>query len=354
VTTVALITQSSTSSWLELGSQFCGIPKSIDGGDVTADVVTEPPGPDGIAHKHIGNVKYEDIVLAFGADMSPSVYDWIAATLSRTYSRKSGAIVTGDVKAVSRLEFTDALLHEITFPALDASSKDSGAIEIKLTPENTRTATPGGSISAIKSTDSLSKKWLVQNFRLQIDGLDVTRVDAIDALTINSDLVSNLVGAARDYQTESAGLNIPNVCFTIPESAAASLTAWHEDFVIKRSDAKKNGSLQFLAANSQDVLFTLTFHNLGIIKLKKVATDLGSIPRLRAEMFCEEIGFQYKGATTTSSGTSNGSAAATQNFSRPPLRGDYAIAGPIAGQTQPSPLPVGNAPNLGWPLRFRG
>jgi len=50
-------------------------------------------------------VRVEDIVLAFDADMSDSVYDWIASTLKRTYTRKDGAIVVGDMKGriISRL-----------------------------------------------------------------------------------------------------------------------------------------------------------------------------------------------------------------------------------------------------------
>jgi T4-like virus tail tube protein gp19 len=352
VTTVALITQSPTSNWLELDSKFCGFPKSIEGGDVYADVIPTPAGPDGIVRKHIANVNYEDIVLTCGADMSDSVYDWIAAMLNRTYTSKNGAIVVDDMTGRSRLEFVDALIHEITFPALDASSQDAAAIEIKLTSSHLRTVKNG---SELKAEIQSKKQWSVSNFRLQIDGLDLSRVIAIDALTISRDLPPDQIGIYREPQQHPVKLNLPNLAFTIAKSEAASLISWHEDFLINGHHLQtdeKSGSLQFLAANLQDVLFTLTLHNLGIFKLKKVAADLGSIPRLRAEVYCEEMGFEYKGATT-------GSTAATQNFSRPPLRGDYAqglakIAVPIAGQTQPPPLLVGNAPNLGWPLRFRG
>src|SRR5262249_9725903 len=239
--------------------------------------------------------------------------------------------------------------------------------QVKLAPEYTRTDNKSSAI--VKSSVSPETNWLVRNFRLQINGLDCTSVDSIDALTISIDQRADAVGDARDYAKEPTTLNIPNLSFAIPESAAASLIAWHEDFVIRgnnSSNAEKSGALQLLSSNLQDVLFTLTFHNLGIFSLKKVDADFESTPRLRAEMYCEQIGLKYKSATAlgtqssstnTSSGTSKGSINSTLKVVVPPLRGTYVqgltkMAGPITRQTQPSPTLV-NALDLGRPLRFR-
>jgi hypothetical protein len=349
-----------STSWLELDSTFCGFPKSIEGGDITADVAVFKPPEGGIPTKRIANVRYEDLMLAFGADMSDSLYDWIAATLSRTYTRKDAAIVVGDVKGreISRLEFTKALLREIKFPTLDASSKDAAAIEIKLASfDQVRTVKASGSLAGNILT---KKQWSVSDFRLQIDSLDCTGVDSIDALTISFDFGD--LGTSRAPQPPA--INVPNLSFTIPESAAASLIAWRDDFLINGHHLnadEKNGSLQFLTANLQDVIFTLTFHHLGIFSLKKVDTDGGSTTRLRAEMYCDEIGFEYSaqpGSTNTSSGTSDGLMDMTQNVRRPPLRGSYMqglakSASSVAGQTEPSRSVAANTPDLGWPLRFR-
>src|SRR4029077_2268654 len=120
-----------------------GFLNGFEGGDATGDVVIEAPGPDRIIHKHLAGVKYEDIALSFGADMSDSVYDWIAATLGGTDLPKDGAIVTADMvhpAGSSRLEFLGALIREITFPALDAGSTRAALIEIKFAPESTRSS----------------------------------------------------------------------------------------------------------------------------------------------------------------------------------------------------------------------
>jgi len=190
----------------------------MSGGDATADVITEKLGPDRVAHKHFAGVKYEDIVVTCGADMSKSFYDWIAAALNlnSAYSPKDGATVIADSsgRVTARLEFMHALIHEITFPALDASSTTPGVFQVKLTPEYTRTDNKSSAI--VKSSVSPETNWLVRNFRLQINGLDCTSVDSIDALTISIDQRADAVGDARDYAKEPTTLNIPNLSFTIP------------------------------------------------------------------------------------------------------------------------------------------
>jgi len=45
-------------------------------------VVVEEVGKDGIARKHLGAVKYEDIRFTCGADMADSFYDWLQQTFS--------------------------------------------------------------------------------------------------------------------------------------------------------------------------------------------------------------------------------------------------------------------------------
>src|SRR5205085_12259577 len=88
---------------------------------------------------------------------------------------KDGAIVTADAgfNEVARLSFFKALLTEIDFPALDASSKDAAKMTIKLQPETTRIQKATGSSTSVRqSTSAPQKKWLAAKFRLNIDGLD--------------------------------------------------------------------------------------------------------------------------------------------------------------------------------------
>jgi hypothetical protein len=357
---------------LELDSQIAGLLTDFEGGDATADVIPEKPDPGGIVHKHIAGVKYEDITVRFGADMSDAVYDWIAAMLGQTDRPKNGAIVALDAnfRATSRLNFFNARLREITFPALDAGSQEPGVIEVKLAPEFTRFMKASDPISAIERK---SQKWLLSNFSLQIDGPNQGGVVRIDALTISRALASDAAVSVLK-ETRPGALNIPNVVFTVAESDADWLRAWHTDFVINGNNltgSEKSGTLQFLQPNLKDALFTLALRNLGIFKLAPEKVGGQAPPRLRAEMYCEQIDFQYAHAPaesvqtgdTGSSGQSPGpSPDAPTTGGKPPLRGNFAggLAAALSSNSAtapqippPPPGPAINARDPGRPLKFR-
>jgi phage tail-like protein len=279
---------------------------SAEGGGATADVVTEKLGVDHHHRKHIGGVKYEDISVAMGTGMSKGVYEWIKASFDHNYARKNGAVITCNYnyKEMSRLTFNNALITEIAMPALDAASKDAAKVTLKLSPEYTRvTQSLGGGPSVAggkyKTDPKVQKKWLPANFKLEIDGLDCTRVSKVEAITLKQKVVQNAVGEMRDYEMEPAYLEIPNLVVTLAESHSEAWAKWHEDFVIKGNngdDAEKGGRLTFLTPNLKEELFTLTFSHLGIFKITadKVESGAEGIRRLKAEMYCEEMKFEYK------------------------------------------------------------
>jgi hypothetical protein len=100
---------------------------------------------------------------------------------------------------VSRLTFTNALITEIGFPALDAASKDAAKMTIKLSPEYTRyTVTSSGEVIP-KPDSQAQKKWLSSNFRLRIDGLaaDTREVIKLEALVFKQKFVEHPIGESR-------------------------------------------------------------------------------------------------------------------------------------------------------------
>jgi phage tail-like protein len=292
---------------LEVDGIMAGWVQSVEGGQATADVVNEKVGPDHIVHKHISNVKYEDISLNCGTGMSRGLYEWIKASFDHNYQRKNGAIIAADFnfKELSRMTWYHGLISEIGFPALDAASKDAAKMNIKLTPETTRTTTSQGGGASIVGKYSLGqgqqKKWLPSNFRLKIDGTDTTRVNKIEALVVKQKNVENPVGELRDYEKEPAHLEIPNLVITLAESHSQEFYMWHEDFVIRGNNgqsAERQGTLEYLTPDLNTVLFTLTFYNLGVFKLTPEKVEAGSenIRRVKVEMYCENIRFDYNQA----------------------------------------------------------
>ena len=88
---------------------------------------------------------------------------------------------------------------------------------------------------------------------------------------------------------------MPNLAVTLPEADAESFFAWHEEFVINGSNGEKNGTLDYLAPNLGQTLFTIQFENLGIFRLTPEKVEAGSeqIRRVKAEMYCEAMTFSF-------------------------------------------------------------
>ncbi len=84
-------------------------------------------------------------------------------------------------------EFHDALITEVTIPKLDAASKEPGYLDVTLTTEGTETKSDTGPIQPAVNTKQ--KPWTTANFRLEIDGVDCTRVNKIDSFTVKQQIV---------------------------------------------------------------------------------------------------------------------------------------------------------------------
>lgn len=294
-------TFASSNFFLNLDGKPCGFLKSVEGGTASAEVVQEKVGPDRFSKKHLAGIKYEPLVLEIDLSMAKSIYDWISDSWARKYARHDGSILIGDAnfKVQSEMDFFDALISETTIPAMDASSKDAARMTVKIAPEYTRFKKGSGKISG-KFPKSVQKRWLPSNFRLEIDGLDCTKVSKIEAFTVKQNISTDPVGEERDYNKEPTSIEFPNLTITLPESKAQTWLDWHEDFVIKGNngdDKEKNGTLIFLATDLKKELARVNFSHLGIFRLTPDKYEAGSenIRRVKAELYCEEMRFDYKG-----------------------------------------------------------
>lgn len=282
------------SYFLNLDNVKCGFLKSVDGGSAYADVINEQIGPSAFTRKHIGQPKYEDFSLRIGFSMSKAVYDWISASWNMSYMRKNGSIQAadyrGDVK--TQREFFNALITETGIPACDGASKEPGYLTLKFAPEYTRYSPKvGGSLGAF--TSKQQKSWLPSNFRLEIDGLDCTRVNKIDAFTVKQTVATGDIGDARDYLREPGKLEFPNLKITLSQASSQSWLDWFEDFVISGNngnDKEKNGSLVFLSHDLKTEFARITFSNIGIFKFEEHdQSNSDTVPRVSAHLYVEQM-----------------------------------------------------------------
>jgi phage tail-like protein len=289
--------------YFTLDGAKCGWVKSVEGGAITADVIEEKLGPSYFTKKHLGNVKYEDIKMEVGMSMTQNVYKWIESSWNQDYQRRSGSIIATDhnLKSQTERHFYQALISETTVPAMDGASKEPCYMTLSIAPEWSRVLKGSGTAVA-ELGGSEQKFWSASNFRLEIDGLDCSRVNKIDAFTIKQAFKEDEIGDARDYAKEPGSLTFPNLKISLSTATAETWTKWHEEFVIKGNNTEnfeKNGALIFLSPNRETELARIEFFNLGIFKCSKDANKAAAdtIDRTSAELYCERMQFKYSSAT---------------------------------------------------------
>jgi hypothetical protein len=277
---------------LEIDGQFAGWIESVEGGGASGNA--------GAGQRRGGGERFESMRVNCGAGMSRNFYDWIQATFERRFTRKSGMVIVCDYdgREKTRMEWSNAAITEVGFPACDAASKDPATMSITFSPETIREQTiPGGgrAYPAVnRSGQGMQKKWLPSNFRLQITGLEAacTRVNKIEAIVVRQ-------GASGGYQAlgGAGGLQGSNLVVTLPEVDAAAFSKWHEGFVKGSAgrESEKNGTLTYLAPDLRDALFTLTFRGLAISRVTwgKIQSGGENIPRATAEMIYQGLGFAH-------------------------------------------------------------
>jgi phage tail-like protein len=296
------------------GGKNIGMLKAAQGGQIYGEPVAEPSGGATYQKKHIGNVKYADITMQMGIGMPTAFYQWIADSWNNGATRKNGAIILADqnFNAIRELDFTQALISEVGFPALDASSKDAAYMTLKLAPQSTVNGKPRGTLSSIGGTKQ--KAWLVSNFRLQLGSLDTQGVSKIDSFTIKqsmaqpstdvgdvSELDPVLVVSVPAYNVDPGVVDFPNLRVTLTEASAATWMAWYEDFIRNGNnsdDYEKNGSISFLEPSNKTELGRIDLFNVGIFNLtdeRPFDPAADQIRRFVAELYVERMQFAFPG-----------------------------------------------------------
>ena len=285
---------------LVLDGQVVGILPSVESGFISGVIATQQlSSGQPILKKHLATIQYEDIIIKCGSGMNPSMYQWIQATLTNEPLTRGGTILKLDqnFQVVEEMVFQDAWITEVGFPAFDTSSPQPAYITLKITPQHT--FFQNGSGSQISSPQiGHGQQWLTSNFRLNIQGLEnaCAHVTRIEPLIWTRTLTGGGAGGFRNRSLPTPGAaETPNLVITLPDSQAGPFREWFYNFVIQgqASDSdEKPGMLEFLAHNLQQVLFTVSFGNLGIFRMSPVPQSTTSTASLvKVEMYCETMNF---------------------------------------------------------------
>jgi hypothetical protein len=283
-------------SMLELDGAQVGALKSVDGGEIVAEVVVEPQEP--FAKKHLGGVRYEELVLGLDLGTAASVFNWIAESWNGQAKPRDGAVVETDAKLApqGRREFRHALITETTIPTLDAASKAPAQLTVKLAPEEITRKKAGG--AAGQRAGAKQKQWLASNFRLELDGLETKTVSKIDAFTVKQTVAGDDVGDVRISRREPGKLEFPNLRVTFGQASLQSWSDWFEDFVVKgenTDDKEKNGAIVFLDATLKQELGRIELKNVGIFALRRQPST-EQVARVTAELYVESMELKWSAA----------------------------------------------------------
>jgi hypothetical protein len=281
--------------FLSLNGAPIGRLKSAAGGNAVGDVVSSGNAASYYVSKHLASTRYEDIAIEVGLGMDKSFYEWIKAGWTAAPLRKDGSIIAADfnLNSQSQRKFSNALITEVTIPALDSAAKEPAYMTVKFRPESTRDTSASGKVALSAGKQSV---WFSPNFRLEIDGLDCTRVSRIDSFAVQAVAIQSSGDRTPGQGSSVPGkINFPNLRITLAETSAATWRNWHNDFVVKGNNAsenEKNGSLKFLAADLKKELGRIEFYNLGLYRLAReseIASDVAA--RMKAELYCQRMDF---------------------------------------------------------------
>lgn len=275
----------------------CGIVSKVGGGAISAEVVKFAQSTEYLERKHLGNVKYDDFSISCGLSMGEPLKAWIQQTLDAAHTKKNGSIQVQNFnrEVVQEREFMNALITEVGFPKLDASSKEPGQLAVKWASEYTRHK-KGGKDKVTKPVKGIQKQFKPENFRITLDGCDNASkfVKTIDALTIKQTVQRDNIGDARDYELCGGKLEMPDLKITLAEAYCDELVAWHQSFVIDGKNAEadeKTFLIEYLDQSRQNVLLSIKGTGCGIFKLSTadLANNADTIREVTAEIYCEQI-----------------------------------------------------------------
>lgn len=285
------------------GHTNVGFLKSVDGGGIKADIVTWNIGATTDQWRYSTKPKYEDITVQLGLGMSRTMYEWISKFFTREIVRKDGAIVSADFnfKEQSRRDFKQAIITEMTFPALDGADKNPGYLTIKLSPEKISYATATGGKVLDKGNQRIEQKtWKPSNFEVSIGKgeLKCGRITKVESFTIKQTMLDNKTGASREFQRVPGRIEWPNITVYVPEVDVQGWIDWHDDEVIKGKgkETQKQGWISLKAPDLQKELLHINLSNVGIASISAEKAEAGAeqLRKWKIELHVDQMSCEYK------------------------------------------------------------
>jgi phage tail-like protein len=284
---------------LELdGNKTAGFVSAIDGGQFKATPVKQMVGNTNHVTIYSGKPTYDDITITVGMAMSPSFWDWIKASLDDKPQRRTGALVGYDFNnnERSRRTFDRAVISQVKFPALDASSKSNATIQVTISPEKlTFKKGDGAKLKAETAPNETSKqkRWLTSNFRFELDrfkGDESLRTISVEAFTVKQNIISQNIGYELESRKAFGRLEMPQIVVSFPEHKGSEWVKWYEDAIVKgnRKDQTTTGVLTYFSTDKQELMrLEMSGISLSSLEIDKYDSTKSNIANITATLNIE-------------------------------------------------------------------
>jgi hypothetical protein len=283
---------------LEIDGYNAGFLKKFSGMAMEADIVSNDLGPDNVQKKHVSNIKWTPGKATVGIGMGKGMYDWIQAAFDKGYMTKNGAFTSADFnyKAMSRLDFMNALITGVTVPKLDGASKDAAYFDVEFEAEQVRW-TKGGGEDIRGKIGPKQKAWLCSNFRVEIGALPCSRVATVDTFTWKCSVAPDQIGIFREPTKHPAKVTVPEIKLSISsadhDAWAQAAKKWFVDGHHLEGD-EMTGRIVFLDPNMTDEIGEIELQNVGFKKFSDEDSEANSekIKRFNVELYVEKMKFK--------------------------------------------------------------
>lgn len=284
-----IASRTTTTFVLELDGQRVGPLMRASGGELVGRVVETPAQPGPYPKKHIAGVEVRPLELVFDTSVQPALLEWVGQLLAGTIRPRDGALIELDfnMRERSRLEFSNAWPTYVALPDLDASSREVATFTLRLQPESCRRVA-GSDVVFRLPPGAKTKRALVSNFRLQLDG----KADTRRVTTVQPPRLTVVVApVARSGSLEVVRASLSNLlCTTIADESWWALA---DRFLARGNNAERDefsGTLDLLSADLKAVLLSVRFGHVGLVSVSRVADTAGDAPaRLAAELYVERM-----------------------------------------------------------------
>ena len=224
---------------------YIGSPEQVSGGLAVATIVK------GTATQatQVANIVFSDLNMSCPENMNVFVLAAVRDAFNGSVAKLDGSIVTYDECKggfYRQLTFKNASMNALSFPALDAGSKDAATIDFTYTPEAT-VRTQAMSIPNALKIDAMYRPqltWNRSNFVINIDGIPqavCASIQKVESLSLT--------------KTSIAAAGSPLICsdfiITLAMCNADAFIAWYKaSLEIGVPSSLKNASIQFFNAKN--------------------------------------------------------------------------------------------------------